>query len=310
MSKVDEIVGIGAVLFLLIAILVPLLYFIRGIKNPSSSDIPLLIFSLGFLLQIALISRKNFFTKTTLFGFLFSLFGFFPFRYEKAYNFAVHFLASILLFGLIESILLKDKILVKLDEFKLLLFSMLFSYVIYAYFGANIIFQVSLIPLVVMLFFCLTPFVPKARLMLYIWFLIIWISFLFILSQKFFFQAILPRIFPFLSSGLTNFSLLDYFFFGMSSFFLVSLFFYLYLLIPVKRKGESFKQALKRSKEMATTLVSEFDGKNANLLAVVISIIVIGGFFVLNLKLNFLSPVTLIAVSLSGIGFMDYLKIL
>ena len=297
-----------------LAVLLGFLFFVSRVSNsflPAGSAL-LFVFSIGFLTQIVLSGGKKAFSRLSILLFIICLIaGLFPAKNESLsdYNLIVHFLVSVLVFGLFESVLLRDRILVKLDEFKLLLFSMLFSYVLYSY-GARVFFLVSLLPLAVMLFFCFTRFTPgsRARLLLYAWFLLAWIGLGLILLQKFFFGVVLARLFSFLNFTAASFQPWDYFFFGMSSFILLSLAFYLFLLLPIPTKHETFKQALKRSREMAHSLVSKFDDRNASRLAAFLAVVFVGGFFAVNLLFDLFKPVVLIAFFLSASGLIDYVE--
>ncbi|MCX6801940.1 MAG: hypothetical protein NT067_02390, partial [Candidatus Diapherotrites archaeon] len=172
-------------------------------------------------------------------------------------------------FAVFASVLLRDRILIKLSEFKLLFFSMMVSYAVYAFYGTGLFFLLSLAPLAVILFFCLTKAVPsgKARLLLYVWALLAWVGFCAVLLEKFFIGAVRSYLSPLAHSAPITFPLADYFFFGMSFFLLFSLAFYLYLLLPITGKNERFEQALKRTKEMAQAMVAKFDDSNANRIA-------------------------------------------
>ena len=301
------------VVLLAVFLLLSFNYLLHGASSfLSQENLPLVVFSLGFLAQIALIGGKKLFTWLSAFLFFLSLFFLLPFKHESLsdYNLAFHFLFSVLFFGFCESILLRDRILVRIGEFKLLLFSMLFSYVLFVFFGAGVFFLVSLIPFAVVLFFCLTKFVPgsRARLLLYVWFLLVWAVLFLLLLREFFFGVVFARFLPFLGFQAVEFQAGEYFFFGMSFFFLWSTAICLFMLLPLPRKHESFKHALKRSREMARALVAKFDDRNANWLAALLALFFVGGFFAVNLALKLFAPAVLIAFFLSANGLMDYLR--
>lgn len=269
----------------------------------SVENLPTLLFCLGILVEVFLIAKKDVFTKMFWGVFAFFIIIFlFPFDKEplSEYKLITHLFTGVIFFAIGAGFIFMNRILFKLTEFKFLFFEIIFLYIMYSVFGLGLIFYLSVLPLLVGLIFCIFPFVPgfKTKLLFYVWFLITWLACGLFITSKFVIQFILGPISP-------SFNPIEYFFFGISSYFSIMIFFFLMALIPLPGKHESLSEAIKRAKEMAVTMVAKFDDTHAGIHAAVLVLVGVGGIIILNLTFGFISAVSIVSVFLALSSVFD-----
>ncbi|MFH0875659.1 MAG: hypothetical protein V1859_07005 [archaeon] len=241
-----------------------------------------LVFGAGILTQAVVLLGKKILKdyKMLLFGLAISLVGLTPGKHESNYNLYMHILFCFLYFAFLFSIYFKKEILPVIDERTLLLFNIILINLVATYLmiWRNFILLAITLPTLAVLYitFSVNKLNFASKLLLYIWFLIMNIS---LIIFKFSFGAM---SFFFNEAEITSYSPIDIFLTGMVFLFLVSNAVYIFELIPIPGKHQSFSDRIKQLKEHICVLVSKYSDEQIKPWFGLFLIVILGGGFYLN----------------------------
>ena len=261
----------------------------------------------GILIKICLILGKRLFEKSTWFfiGGLALLSLVVSFK-SGVHNYLFSVISSFLFFTIVTAIIfLKEDIMTKLSEIKLLLFSLAMTYFVGVVFGIGVVLVIPIIFLGAVLFFCFSSARPgfKTKLLLYVYYLLCLLFIIIIIIGP----KLLTVIFMVDPTNL-GISPIETFFLGMSLFTLLAISLYLFMLFPIPAKHESFSSALHRAKENAQEMVAKFDETDSKIPALIAIILIVGGGLAVNLVINSLNMFTIAIIILFLSEVIDFLS--
>lgn len=298
-------------LFCLVVILVLLEHTFYWTANLSLSpkDIGWTFFYLGFISQLLLAYRNMPSSPESKVALVFIPVGMLGFFLPVLVN-ETDWVGSLILqvvsliwaSAMAIALIFKEKLIPKLTELKLMLFSLMFSYLSFTTPWLSFAFLPSLLCLVVVMFYTFTKFSPGrvVRRLLYIWFLVIWLLFFVVIFSGFFVG------FMFSPETKMGISYIDCFFFGMSAFFLVTYVFYLGFLFPFPAESKH-SEIFPDVRVLAQRIVSKFEAHNEKPLVALIVFALVVFALILNSIFNLLRPEIVLIYFLGTYGLVEHL---
>lgn len=273
--------------------------------------IKILIFGLGIIVQSIIILgiNKNFLRNIKTTGLMMALACVLSFLVkldnpEVPINTLIHY--SFIIYSILFGLAFMGKILPVIQERTMLLFTILFWYGWIAHFESvamifnNQFLLIAIIPTLISVFASLSPYVlPKfIRIIQYMWYLVITLSFSFILMNGYFWETLKLNI----PNGISN---LDLFLSGYIGLFIVTNIFYLYFFIPIPCKHQSMKERMKILKEYLSLLIKKYNNNQLKPIYSLLYIAVFSLILYLNYQCMFLSTTAIIGSSVALITVID-----
>ena len=254
-------------------------------------------FGLGVALQVLVLLRGDWNWRKLAFCLALGVLGFLPGKHEHAYQPLVHVLVALFLFAVIFALTFKEDILPTISETVLLLYSSIFWFAFFSYYYEGTAFQnavllVLLVPTAATLFVACrkTQLYFSLKLILYTWFL-------FIIVSLGFFQFPYRQLAIFMADSQVPWTTpVESVSAGMAFLFLAANAMYIFYLVPVPGKGQSWKGRMREWHEFTDLVTARFDDSQAMRRETLAVLVAVGGLLLLNYEYRWLPASLLINV--------------
>ncbi|MFA9288407.1 MAG: hypothetical protein ACEQSA_00815 [Weeksellaceae bacterium] len=266
-----------------------------------------LTFGFGVLLQSIFILRKDVFSGLYVLCILVSLTGLLPGRKEAVYSLDYHIVMSFTIFAMLLALMFKDKLMVYINELTLFQITII---LIYMNFVIELPFLSWVLPVLTYwsVIFVALLVVTKSlmhqylKIGLYVWFLLIST---FILLIQF-----IPEIQAFLSYPVTfrtkTDDMMHAFVAGMLFLPLSINFWYLWELVPLPGKRQSFSDKMAEVKEHAKEMKKKYSDYQLTWQNAVYVLMIQGGILIINHQLDIIPNGVAIGISLILVDLMVF----
>lgn len=261
------------------------------------------VWGVGMLLQALLLI--GFPMQKKQFGFLIaimigSLFGFLPGKHESVYGPHAHIFEYFMMFAFFFALVFKKELLSVVNEYIVMMCTILFLYVSYETFGSSWMFLLSCVPAVLLIPWIFEAWKPKfrAKAFLYIWYLFT----ITMIGMSLFHLGVLS---PFFDEAHPIFLPLPVAFLSGMSFLCIGIHLvFLFLLLPIPGKHESFAHRWEQVKHDISLMASRFSGQQERFSVLLCSALFCGAFLVINALWKPVSDLLIINVILVGMPYI------
>jgi hypothetical protein len=277
----------------------------------SLTYIQVFFFGLGILIQaISLAGFENVLVKKrneTLIAVIAAVISFIVSYLKEPEDVEMKIVSSLLFLCIIFAILFQKELIKPLHERTVLIFTLLFWYLWVTQVGAENImhwplFQIALLPTLAAMFLVI---IRKKlsfpwKLFMYTWYLVILASYALVLIWEY--NEIL-----WCRGVCEQFNLFHLFLLGGVTFFAIVNFFYLFILIPLPGKNQTFKERIEDWKEFTQLMTSKYQNKQLSGLESLFLFIGMGILLAVNYRYQFFDHLTLINTVIIILSFINLL---
>jgi len=219
----------------------------------------------------------------------------------------VHY--SFMIYGVLFGAFFIKKLIPRIQEKTMLLFTILFWYGWTTHLGSiSAVFNskylpIAIIPTLISIFAALSPYIlPKfIRVIQYIWYLTITLSFSMILMDGHFWEVLRLKI----PNEMSN---LDLFLSGYTGLFVITNILYLYLFIPIPSKHQSIAERMEALAEYFKLLIEKYNNSQLKPVHSLLYIVIFSLILYLNYHYTLVSTTVVIGSSIALITVTDKIE--